>query len=67
MVSKEQKKKQLKILRHFRKLTANGKGRMEAYERLAKEFGMSVSGIRHSILAATAAEKPKPLKDDLPW
>lgn len=47
MVSKEQKKKQIKILRHFRKLTANGKGRMEAYERLAKEFGMSVSGIRN--------------------
>lgn len=63
MVSKEQKKKQLKILRRFRKLTEDGKGRMEAYDRLAKEFGMSVSGIRHSILAATASEKQKPVKE----
>lgn len=56
MVSKEQKKRQLKILRKFRKMVFEGKSRMEAYEKLSKEFGLSVGGVRHAIVAAIASE-----------
>lgn len=60
MVSKEQKKRQLKILRKFRKMVFEGKSRMEAYEKLSKEFGLSVGGIRHAIVAAIASEQEAP-------
>ena len=33
-----------------------GKSRMEAYEKLSKEFGLSVGGVRHAIVAAIASE-----------
>lgn len=56
MVSKEQKKRQLKILRKFRKMVFEGKSRMEAYEKLSKEFGLSVGGVRHAIVAAIVTE-----------
>ena len=52
MVSKDTKKKQIRILRKFDKMILSGKGKMEAYKKLAKEFGMSVGGIRHAILCA---------------
>lgn len=56
MISKEQKKRQIKILRKFRKMISDGKSRMEAYEKLSNEFEMSVGGIRHAIVAAIASE-----------
>lgn len=52
MVSKDTRKKQIRILRKFKKMIQNGKGKMEAYAKLAKEFEMSVGGIRHAILCA---------------
>ena len=67
MVSKEQKKKHIKILKMFRKLTANGNGKMEAYQKIALKFGMSISGIQHAILRAESYERPKSVLDDLPW
>lgn len=52
MVSKDTRKKQIRILRKFDKMIMSGKGKMEAYTKLAKEFDMSVGGIRHAILCA---------------
>lgn len=68
MVSKEQKKKHIKILRLFRKMIANGNGKMESYQKLAVKFKMSVSGIQHAILRAELYNVPKKtVEDDLPW
>lgn len=50
MVSKEQKKKSIKIYRQFMKLIERGTGRMEAYQKLAERYGKSISGIRHAVL-----------------
>lgn len=51
MVSKEQKKKAIKIYRQFVKMVEKGIGRMEAYQKLAVRYGKSLSGIRYTVMA----------------
>ena len=51
MVSKEQKKKAIKIYRQFVRMVEKGTGRMEAYKKLAVRYGKSLSGIRYAVMA----------------
>jgi hypothetical protein len=64
MVSKEQKKKHMRILRMFRKMIADGNGKMESYQKLAVKFNMSVSGIQHAILRAELYNVPKKTEEE---
>lgn len=58
MVSKETKKKSIRIYRQFIKMVEKGIGRMEAYEKLAVRYGKSVSGIRYAVMAGKDYSRP---------
>lgn len=61
MVSKEKKKKAIKIYRRFQRMVALGKGKMDAYRKLAKDYNMSVDGIRRAVLSGSDySRKPAP-------
>lgn len=65
MVSEEKKKKAIKIYKRFTKMVESGKPKMEAYRKLAKDYEMSVEGIRRAVLSGSDySRKPaKPLTD----